>query len=168
MTISLMDKMLAACCESQFSQIGWTKPEGYFYDCLSQQDAGTVTAFVAHEGDRYMGHVKLVRQSDYPAFRDNGIPEIQDLNVLPEYRRKGIGTALISRCELLAGEESTAIGIGVGLHPGYNHAQRLYPRLGYLIDGRGVHYDNVPVEEGKTYPFDDALTIYFTKILTTK
>jgi GNAT superfamily N-acetyltransferase len=179
-SIAQLDAPLAALCEAQFALIGYRKPAGYFHACLDQQVAGTLVCFVAYipgpdvsPGDgipardaaRYVGHTKLVWQPDYPPFRRHAIPEIQDLNVLPAFRQQGIGTALIRRCEALASTRSRTIGIGVGLHPGYNAAQRLYSRLGYLIDGHGVHYHNAPVEEGQSYPFDDDLVLYFTKSL---
>lgn len=169
--IAALDLALADLAAAQFVQIGWTKPVGYFHACLTQQQAGSLTCYVAHVppvGDRpaqYMGHAKLVWTPDYPPFRRQAIPEIQDLNVLPAFRRHGIGTALIHRCEALAASRSTTVGIGVGLHPGYNAAQRLYSRLGYVLDGNGVHYEDQPVVQGASYRFDDDLVIYFTKSL---
>lgn len=156
---------LAELCEAQYHQIGWSKPDGYFRDCLVKQQTGELVFFVAHEGDQYVGHAKLIWQPDYPGFRELSIPEIQDLNVLPEYRKRGIGTDLIEYCETLAAERHDKIGIGVGLHPGYNNAQRLYSKLGYILDGRGVHYGDAPIVMGATYCFDDELVICFTKHL---
>ena len=161
--IDRIDPTLAEVCEAQYHQIGWTKPDGYFHSCFAQQQSGDIIFFVAHEPDRYVGHVKLVWRPDYPGFQTLGIPEIQDLNVLPIYRKQGIGTALIEACETLTAEKYDEIGIGVGLHPGYNNAQRLYSKLGYILDGRGVHYRDEPVVQGKRYRFDDDLVICFTK-----
>ncbi len=166
MKISILDVPLAELCEAQFSQIGWRKPPGYFLECLTAQQEGESVGFVAHEPGQYVGHVKLVWRPDYPHFKAAGTPEIQDLNVLPTYRRQGIGTALIARCESEALVRTATLGIGVGLHPGYNHAQKLYSKLGYKLDGHGVHYGTEPVVMGKSYPFDDDLVIYFTKTLT--
>ena len=163
--IDRIDPTLAELCEAQYYQIGWSKPEDYFRSRLAQQQSGDINFFVAHEPNQYVGHVKLVWQPDYPGFRALGIPEIQDLNVLPAYRKRGIGTALIKSCEALAAERFDEIGIGVGLHPGYNNAQRLYSKLGFILDGRGVHYKDEPVVEGDTYRFDDELVICFTKTL---
>ena len=166
MDISLLTPELASICETQFSQIGWDKPDGYFQRCYEQQNAGEIEMYVAHDDGRYVGHVKLAWEPDAPAhFCEAGIPEIQDLNVLPTYRNQGVGTALIRRCEERAAVEHTIIGIGVGLHPGYNNAQRLYSKLGYLLDGHGVHYNDKPVVMGESYRFDDDLIIYFTKTL---
>lgn len=43
--------------------------------------------------------------SDYFAFIENDIPEISDLNVLPDYRKQGIGTTLVQVCEQAAKEQ---------------------------------------------------------------
>jgi hypothetical protein len=72
---------------------------------------------------------------------------------------------LIARCESAALERASTIGIGVGLHPGYNNAQKLYAKLGYKLDGHGVYYGDSPVVMGESYPFDDNLIIHFTKTL---
>lgn len=169
-SIDRLDPVLVALCEEQFAQIGYCKPTGYFQACLAQQQADQHVCFVAHAVTagmaQYVGHVLLVWLPDYLPFRRQSIPEIQDLNVLPGYRRHGIGTALIQCCEALAATRSPTIGIGVGLHPGYNAAQRLYSRLGYLLDGNGVHYRDKPVVEGASYRFDDELILHFTKALT--
>ncbi len=165
MEISILTADLAELCEAQFSQIGWHKPPGYFYACLVSQQAGESLFFVASEPAQYVGHAKLMWHPDYPYFRSAGIPEIQDLNVLPGYRRRGIGTALITRCESAALERSSIVGIGVGLHPGYNNAQKLYSRLGYKLDGHGVYYDGTPVIEGESYPFDDSLILHLTQTI---
>ena len=163
--VSTLDPDLVEICEEQFHLMGpaQAKHKGHFRKYLEQQRAGDIEVFVAHERNIYCGHCKLVWSSDYPHFRKAQIPETQDLNVLPTYRTQGIGTALIGASEKAASVRSDLIGIGVGLHPGYNNAQRLYVKLGYVPDGNGVHYDSVPVEEGNSYRFDDDLALYFTK-----
>ena len=165
MRIERLTHALAELCEAQFSNIGWSKPTGYFGLCLAEQTAGALVMFVAHDGTDYAGHVKLVWEPSYPHFRNAGMPEIQDLNVLPPLRKQGIATSLIGRCEALAGTVSAEIGIGVGLHSGYNNAQRLYTKLGYILDGKGVYYGAEPVIMGESYRFDDDLVIHFTKQL---
>jgi hypothetical protein len=55
------------------------------------------------------------------------------------------------------------VGIGVGLHPGYNAAQRMYVLRGYAPDGQGVAYDTRYVAEGELVRFDDDLVLYLTK-----
>ncbi len=167
MEIHRLTPELVAVCREQLSQIGYDKPDGYFERCYEQQQSGQIVMFVVHKVNQYVGHVKVVWKPDYPHFRDTGIPEIQDLNVLPAFRRQGVGTALIRACEERAAESAPMIGIGVGLHPGYNNAQHLYGKLGYRLDGHGVHYENVPVIERESYRFDDELVIYFTKALKT-
>ena len=101
----------------------------------------------------------------YAGFADQKIPEVQDLNVLAIYRRKGVASRLIDRAEAEAACRSGFVGIGVGLHPGYNAAQRLYVQRGYIPDGRGITYRNRFVEEGANIVLDDDLVMHFTKQL---
>jgi hypothetical protein len=42
--------------------------------------------------------------------------------------------------------EVSAVGIGVGLHPGYGPAQRRDVRRGSFPDARGASYDDRPVK----------------------
>ena len=164
MQITKLTPDLAEMCAAQFeAACGYPKWEGYFQEQLQRQEAGEIIFWVAHEDGEYRGHTRLVWKSEYPPFRDAGIPEINDLNVAKAYRRRGIGTRLIKQCEESAGTQQ--IGIGVGLYPGYNNAQRLYSKLGYILDGNGVHYDNRPVQYGERPPFDDSLVIAFIKYL---
>jgi len=53
----------------------------------------------------------------------------------------------------------------VGLHPGYNAAQRLYARRGYIPDGLGVTYRDRYVREGEQVVFDDDLVLHLIKAL---
>jgi len=164
MTISPLEETLAQICADQFeTACGYAKPPGYFLRQLRKQCEGELRFWVAHREAQYLGHVRLVPRSPYSGLREAGIPEIADLNVAQAHRRCGIGTRLIGHCETHCG--TPAIGIGVGLYPGYNAAQRLYTRLGYQLDGRGVHYRGVPVQYGECPPFDDDLLLYFVKIL---
>jgi Acetyltransferase (GNAT) domain len=60
----------------------------------------------------------------------------QDLNILRQFRRQGIASHLLDRVEAEVARHSGVVGIGVGFYPGYNAAQRLYVRRGYVPDGR--------------------------------
>jgi GNAT superfamily N-acetyltransferase len=61
------------------------------------------------------------------------------LNVIDEHQNRGIGRALIHEAErVVAAAGKSVVGIGVGQTPDYAAAQHLYPKLGYVPDGRGV------------------------------
>lgn len=145
-----------------------THEAGYFARCLFEQAEGRRRFFVALDAETGVmaGYVQLNAQPLYAAFRRFGIPEIQDLNVHPDYRRRGIGAQLVDYCEDLArGEGKTEMGISVGLHTSYGSAQRLYVRKGYLPDGAGIAYDDETVRVGDMRMIDDNLTLKLTKSL---
>ena len=102
----------------------------------------------------------------YPPFRADGIPEIQDFNVLPRFRRKGIGTRLMDEAEREVSERSSVVGIGVGMTPDYGAAQRLYVLRGYVPDGMGLAHEGRPVMRGDRITVDDGLVLYMTRALT--
>ena len=93
-----------------------------------------------------------------------------DLNVLPQFRKIGIGSLLLDTAEKEAATTSDIIGIGVGLYAGqdggYGSAQRLYVKRGYIPDGKGVTFNGQPRIPGYSYPLDDDLVLWFTKKLS--
>lgn len=140
---------------------------GYFERCLAEQVSGNRVLLLA-EGDNAepLGYVQLIWSPVYPLFRRMNIPEIQDLNVIPDARHQGIGAALVDACEALAREKGHSdMGISVGLHSGFGSAQRLYIRKGYLPDGAGIAYDEITVTAGEMRSVDDLLMLKMTKTL---
>lgn len=138
----------------------------YFEQNLAQQDAGKRTLYIACADDEDVGYCILNWEPRYSFFRQQGIPETQDLNVLPDFRRRGIGTALIKQCESEAHTKGCeTMGISVGLHSAYGPAQILYVKLGYIPDGQGVTFDRRIVPAGSFSPVDDNLCLMMVKNL---
>ncbi len=149
-----------------FKGIGAGKPVAQYRRYLAEQTAGTRACLVATLGGQFAGYVTVNWTPTYCAFVEQQIPEIQDLNVLPGFRRKGLATQLLDRAEDEISRRSSVAGIGVGLHPGYKQAQKLYVKRGYIPDGRGVTYRDRYVEEGASVVLDDDLVLHLTKRLT--
>lgn len=140
--------------------------EDYFDRCLLEQQESRRTILVAEEDGKGLGYVMINWLPLYPPFRRLGIPEIQDLNVVPGARRQGLGATLVEACENAARQAGkTEIGISVGLHSGFGAAQRLYVQRGYIPDGAGIMHDELPVPAGEMRPADDLLTLKLVKSL---
>jgi GNAT superfamily N-acetyltransferase len=152
-----------AVISAAFIAIGWDKQPALYEHYLQQRAEGKRLAWVAEWHGEFAGYVTLLWTSAYPPFADRQIPEVADLAVLPQYRRRGIGNALLDRAEAAASERSPVVGIGVGLYSDYGAAQRIYPRRGYLPDGRGIMYRNQPVEPGAVVRIDDDATLMLTR-----
>ncbi|MBA3944687.1 MAG: GNAT family N-acetyltransferase [Herpetosiphonaceae bacterium] len=148
---------------SAFAAIGWNKSASQYERYLAEQTAEARVVLVAFIADHFAGYVTIQWQPGYPPFRAANIPEIQDFNVLPHYRRQHIGTALLDEAEHRIAQRSPIAGIGVGLYADYGPAQRMYVLRGYVPDGRGVAYDNRVVQPGDQVRVDDALVLSFTK-----
>jgi len=155
----------AEIISAAFQGIGWGKPVAQYQRYLAEQAAGSRMCFVSTIDGQFAGYVTVNWTPTYSLFAEQKIPEIQDLNVLPGFRRKGVGTRLLDRAEEEIALRSSVAGIGFGLHPGYNAAQRLYVKRGYIPDGLGVTYRNQYVEEGMQVVFDDDLVLHLTKHL---
>lgn len=143
------------------NQIG--KPKEYVKRCGDENKSGERVTLLAYHDGQFAGSLHLLALSKYPYFAENGIPEINDFNVIPSRRRLGIGNALMESAEKLALERYGIVGIGVGLYESYGSAQRMYANRGYIPDGRGVMYKGQPVPPGAQVCVDDDLNLYFTK-----
>jgi GNAT superfamily N-acetyltransferase len=115
--------------------------------------------------DEFAGYGTLMWESDYIYFKENKIPEINDLNVLMKFQKQGIATQLINAFEKEAMKSTKVIGLCVGLLQGYGKAQRLYHKLGYVPDGLGLSKDNHFIEYFEEVIVDDDLVLGYTKDL---
>lgn len=148
-----------------FTAIGWDKPVAQYERYLREQEQGDRVVLVAFVENVFAGYLNVVWQPEYPPFRKTDIPEIQDFNVLPQFRRQGIGTRLMESAERLAAARSFIVGIGVGMTADYGAAQRLYVLRGYVPDGRGLVSGNKPLVYGEQVTVNDGLVLHFTKRL---
>jgi GNAT superfamily N-acetyltransferase len=156
---------VAPMCNA-FESIGWrSKSEGLFERYCSEQARGEREVLLAFVRSEFAGYVTVSWTPTYGPLALAGVPEMQDLNVLPQFRRRGIGTALIAAAEALVRRRSGRIGIAVGLHPGYNAAQRLYAALGYVPDGNGLTVREQSVREGETIVLNDDVVLHLEKSL---
>lgn len=162
-TIKLLEVQDIPLLTSAQSFLNWNTPESYFQDLLSEQDKDRRIVLVAYSDDDIAGYVTIRWQSDYPPFAEKAIPEINDLRVLPEFRRRGVATALMDEVEKRIFKVSSMAGIGVGLYADYGLAQRMYILRGYVPDGLGLQYKNQTVKPGRDVFVDDDLLLYFIK-----
>ena len=142
------------------------KSVDYFEIGLERQKQGQANTLILMVDNVPAGYCLLNWEPKYGLYQKLGIPEIQDLNILPDFRRRGLATALICHCETLARNKGLEqIGISYGLDASYGPAQRLYTKLGYMPDGNGVTYDRAGVNFGEMRPIDDDLCLMMVKDL---
>jgi GNAT superfamily N-acetyltransferase len=155
----------ASVIASAFAAIGWMKPLELYEQYSREQISGKRDVLVASVEQLFAGYVTLNWSPTYPPFAAEGVPEVQDLNVLPQFRRRGVGSALLEAIEKLAARTGERVGLCVGLDESYGAAQRLYVRRGYLPDGRGIAYRDRTVQHGQEVIVDHNLVLCFTKRL---
>ncbi|MCB1839017.1 MAG: GNAT family N-acetyltransferase [Alphaproteobacteria bacterium] len=149
-------------------QAGLIHDREYYERCLERQERGEMEVLLACLKDQgtVTGFCLLNWRPKYAYFQKSGIPEIQDLNVLRDYRRQGVGRAVIEYCEETARKKGCReMGIGVGLDSRFGAAQRLYARMGYIPDGSGISYDRKQLACGDFRPIDENLCLMMTKAL---
>lgn len=137
--------------------------DGYFEKCLTEQKAGNREILIAYLDEKPAGFCILNWAPRYSVYQRLGIPEIQDLNVVPEARQRGVASGLIEDCEKHAALKASGIGVSVPLSGSFGPAQRLYWSLGYAPDGQGVTYNREYARYGASYPVDDNLCLMLLK-----
>ena len=165
LTIRNLRQEDAEVISAAFSEIGWNKPVSQYEKYFHRQESGDGVVFVAEVDSVFAGYVTVVWKPGYSWFVEKGIPEISDLNVLPEFRRRGIASALMDSAEAKIGERCDVAGIGVGMTPDYGAAQKMYPLRGYVPDGRGLTHNGEPIRYRQPIVVDDSMVLWFTKDL---
>lgn len=148
-----------------FRAIGWDKPASQYERYYMEQVDKVRDVYIAFLEGEFAGYLTICWTSSYEPFREARIPEIVDFNVLPKYRRQGIGTQLMDKAESEIVKVSLVAGIGVGLTPDYGAAQRLYVLRGYVPDGHGLHFRGDYIKYGQEITADDSMALYLTKEL---
>jgi ribosomal protein S18 acetylase RimI-like enzyme len=164
-TIELLNESDIQPIAAAFAELDWDKPAAQYQRYLQEQQAGLRVVLVATVEGVFVGYVTIVWGSGYPPFLAATIPEIVDFNVLPRFRRLGIGSQLMDEAERRIAERSPIAGISVGLTADYGAAQILYVRRGYLPDGHGLCWGEKRCQYGDRVIVDDGLTLYFSKQL---
>ena len=165
LNIRLLESRDIPQIKDAFGKLGWNKPASQYEQYLLEQKLDRRSVYVAFVDGQFAGYLTVCWVSTYEPFYSAGIPEIVDFNVLPEFRRQGIGSALMDVAESEIARVSPLAGIGVGMTRDYGAAQRLYVLRGYVPDGRGVYYRNQPMAHGQQVTVDDDLVLSFTKEL---
>ena len=127
---------------------------------LDRQVEGGSTYLVAWDDQRPVGHAHIAWVGTHL-----GVPEIQDVFVLPERRRQGIGTQLTDAAEQevrARGWESVSLSVS---RDGNVAARSLYAKLGYVATGvNPVRVSGVITLRGRPFEVDDTL-VYLAKSL---
>ena len=72
-----------------FALLGWSKTVEQYERYLAEQEAGSRVCYVAEQCGQFAGYCTRLWESSYEPFRQAGIPEANDLNVLPDFRNQG-------------------------------------------------------------------------------
>lgn len=166
--IALRDMVETDCqlISSAFTSQGWNKSVEIYTGYFREQNESHREVIIAEYRGEFAGYVTIVWKTKYDFFREKGIPEIKDLNVLIKYRRQGIATKLMDEAEKRISKRSKHAGLGVGLYKDYGNAQIMYAKRGYMPDGRGVCYRDKELEPGQNVVLDDDLNLMMIKKLS--
>jgi len=91
-------KMREDDCEKMseaFTAMGWQCPTSKFQSIIARSKSNEIVPLIAEANSEFAGYLKVVWHPEYSYFKENGIPEIQDLNVISGFRRQGVASALM-------------------------------------------------------------------------
>lgn len=115
-------------------------PEQPYRGRIAATEEGRCAYLVAELDRRIVGQA-LLKYEGTPEHR--GYPDVEDLYVREDRRGSGVGTALLSRCEYIAGQRGFQ-RLGLSVNPTLNYrAKALYERLGFRDVGRPPYLDGV-------------------------
>lgn len=137
-------------------------------DWLRRQDEGSVTLFVAWADGAAVGHAMVAWDPRGDPYVERiGCPWIYDVLTHPDYRSRGVGTAMLRACEYAARARGVRV-IGLGVAVTNIRARALYERLGYRDPGIGprVTSDQWTGPDGVTHIWEDRIQ-YLTKSIAT-
>jgi predicted GNAT family acetyltransferase len=127
---------------------------------LDQQVEQGSSYLIAWEDERPVGHAHLAWKGTHL-----GVPEVQDVYVLPEQRSRGIATLLNHAAEQevrARGWDSISLSVSKDGNPA---ARRLYDRLGYVDAGvQPVQVSGTIMLRDRPFEVDDTL-VYLKKAL---
>lgn len=127
---------------------------------LDQHAAGGSTYLIAWQDDEPVGHAHIAWSGTHL-----GLPEIQDVFVLPEHRRRGIASRLTEAAEGEArrrGSNRLTLSVSQEQNPA---AKLLYEKLGYVDAGvEPVRVLGQIMLRGRPLDVDDTL-VYLVKEL---
>jgi GNAT superfamily N-acetyltransferase len=127
---------------------------------LDQQVEQGSSYLIAWDDDQPVGHAHVAWEGTRV-----GVPEVQDVYLLPERRSRGIGTLLNHAAEQEVrdrGWDSISLSVSRDGNPA---ARRLYERLGYIDAGlEPVEVSGTIMLRGRPFEVDDTL-VYLRKQL---
>ncbi len=151
--------------DAGFIAQGWGSRKSILERYLTEQAAGTRFLVFAECDGKAVGFSTLVKYDQYGPFVGKDMPVVVDFNVLETHQGQGIGSGILDRIEAKAAESADTVYLGVGMHPGYGPAQRMYVKRGYIPDGSGIWYQDKPLAMGASCVNDDDLVLYLSKRL---
>ena len=149
----------------EFMKLGWGDRRETLTLYFREQGLLERDVLVAEYNGIPAGYITLIPNAKAGPFLGRNIPEVKDFNVLPQFRRLGIGNHLMSCIEDIAKQKSKQICLGVGLYSDYGTAQRMYVKRGYIPDGSGVWHNNRNLAPYESCINDDDLNLFFVKQL---
>lgn len=145
--LNLLSKSMIPLLNEAFRKPLSTCKTDFFGMKLEDQENGEGMCLISTVENEITGLISFRFRSDYPYFRTNHIPEMISWCVLPQFRKNGIGNALIEETENILFLDHKWVGICLSLNQD-TEAAGLLEKRGYMPDSNGVHLDGKPGLKG--------------------
>ena len=163
-TVRAMKESDAAAFNYEYTLSGEVKSGETFNTLYARQRLKKANVYVAEFESKLLGYVVVSVDSDI-----NGryTAHIEDLFVLPLFRKCGVGGNLLDYAESEIVRRFDKVHTSIGIGANYGAAQRLFVKRGYVPDGQGARYNGRILQDGAQAINTRSLCLKYSKELKT-
>lgn len=163
-TVRSMCESDAAAFDYEYTLSGEVKSGETFTTLYARQRMKKAAVYVAEFEGKLLGYVVVCFEV---TLQGSVIVHIEDLFVLPLFRKCGVGASLLDFAEGEIERRFDKVHASIGIGAAYGAAQRLFIKRGYLPDGQGARYNGRILQEGAQAINTRSLCLKYCKELKT-
>ena len=163
-TVRAMRESDAAAFDYEYTLSGEIKSGETFKTLYARQRMKKVNVYVAEFECKLLGYIVVSYET---TLKGEIIVHIEDMYVLPLFRKCGVGQSLLNYAEREIVRRYDKVNASIGIGAAYGAAQRLFIKNGYMPDGLGVRFNGRILQEGANATNVRSLCLKFSKELKT-
>ena len=163
-TVRAMRESDAAAFKYEYTLSGEIKSGETFNTLYARQRMKKVNVYVAEFECKLLGYIVVNYET---TLNGEVLVHIEDLFVLPLFRKCGVGQSLLDYAEREIVRRYDKVNASIGIGGIYGAAQRLFIKNGYMPDGQGARFNGRILQEGANATNTRNLCLKYSKELKT-
>ena len=163
-TVRAMCESDAAAFDYEYTLSGEVKSGETFNTLYARQRLKKANVYVAEFEGKLLGYIVVSYET---TVKGEVLVHIEDLFVLPLFRKCGVGKSILDYAEreIMRRYDKAHASIGIGSK--FGAAQRLFVKNGYIPDGMGARFNGRVLPDGAQATNIRSLCLKYTKELKT-